>query len=287
MPVTLGVVAAGLFAATAVTVWSRLTGAEPVEPEGTEEAVVEAAEQRPSLVRMIRRLPSRVAGSVFVAGALVVVFGLAVAAGALLDMVNAGSGLATFDEAVAAWGSANATRWSTLVLAGTTHLGSSVVAIVVLTFVGWLAWKRHQSIDVPLYLATIYVGHALISNGIKWIVERERPLVEHLVGTASSSFPSTHSGTAAATWAAVALVLGAGKPLSTRIVLAAGAAGVTALVAASRALLGVHWLTDVVAGVAIGWAWFVFVSVAFGGRILRLGEPADRVKEETAQAGVS
>jgi hypothetical protein len=52
-------------------------------------------------------------------------------------------------------------------------------------------------------------------------------------------------------------------------------------VAASRALLGVHWLTDVVAGVALGWGWFVVCAVLFGGRRTRLGEPAERIEAAT------
>ena len=40
-------------------------------------------------------------------------------------------------------------------------------------------------------------------------------------------------------------------------------------------LLDVHWLTDVIAGLALGWAWFAVCSIAFGGRILRFGAGAE------------
>jgi membrane-associated phospholipid phosphatase len=42
-------------------------------------------------------------------------------------------------------------------------------------------------------------------------------------------------------------------------------------------LLGVHWLTDVVAGLVVGWGWFLLSALVFGGRFQRLGEPAVRV----------
>ncbi|MGE0728906.1 MAG: phosphatase PAP2 family protein, partial [Acidimicrobiia bacterium] len=57
--------------------------------------------------------------------------------------------------------------------------------------------------------------------------------------------------------------------------LAAVAVAVGVAVAATRVLLGVHWLTDVLAGIGLGAAWFAVVSIAFGGRLLRFGAPIE------------
>jgi hypothetical protein len=62
------------------------------------------------------------------------------------------------------------------------------------------------------------------------------------------------------------------------------AVGIAIAVAASRVLLDVHWVTDVIAGLSLGWAWFALCAIAFGGRILRFGaaaETAVRVADAT------
>jgi undecaprenyl-diphosphatase len=61
--------------------------------------------------------------------------------------------------------------------------------------------------------------------------------------------------------------------------LAGLAAGIAVAVAASRVLLDVHWLSDVIAGLALGWAWFAICGIAFGGRILRFGAAAETVAQ--------
>jgi undecaprenyl-diphosphatase len=51
--------------------------------------------------------------------------------------------------------------------------------------------------------------------------------------------------------------------------------GIAVAVATSRVLLDVHWVSDVIAGLALGWAWFCVCAIAFGGRILRFGAAAE------------
>jgi membrane-associated phospholipid phosphatase len=47
------------------------------------------------------------------------------------------------------------------------------------------------------------------------------------------------------------------------------------MVAGTRVLLDVHWLSDVIAGLALGSAWFSICAIAFGGRLLRFGAAAE------------
>ena len=69
-----------------------------------------------------------------------------------------------------------------------------------------------------------------------------------------------------------------------RSVLAGVAVTIAVGVAASRVLLDVHWLSDVIAGTMLGWGWFAICSIAFGGRLLRFGAPAEAVVETVKSA---
>ena len=196
--------------------------------------------------------------------------------GSLLDMIDSNEGLARLDKSVAEWGSHNATSETVDILRWITHLGSTPVVWLALAATGLYDYLRHRNRDVLLFLAAVGVGEWMLNNGLKMIVARERPSVLRLVSASGSSFPSGHSAAAAAGAAAVALILGRDRHRRTRALLAASAALVAIAVATSRALLGVHWLTDVVAGVAVGWGWFLLVAVLFGGRLQRLGDPVAR-----------
>ena len=153
-----------------------------------------------------------------------------------------------------------------------------IAAAVVLVIAERL--RRQPTRWVAAFLVFVILGQNILTRTIKELADRIRPDLNPIAETLGPSFPSGHSATAAAFYAAAALVLGRGRPRLTRALLAGGAVAITVGVAGSRVLLDVHWLSDVIAGVALGWGWFAACSVAFGGRLLRFGAAAERAGEQ-------
>jgi undecaprenyl-diphosphatase len=249
-------------------------------------AAEHAAEQlfRTRLVRFLRRrLDPEVATGLALTVALGLVFAAALGFGLVARMVTTETGLYRWDASAAAWGADHASPAWTRLFGLLTWLGATNIVVAISVLLGGLEWLRRRRLAVLAFMVMVAAGQNLIANTVKALVERERPPVPHLAASSGFSFPSGHTAAAAATWAAVALVLGRGRPLPVKAWLSAAAASVALVVAASRVLLGVHWLTDVVGGAALGFGWFVASSVAFGGALLHFGAPAERVEAEEAR----
>ena len=277
MSVTLVVLLATATAALGVWALSRAPGGvDPVDPEAEERWLVRWLVRHPRFGATAQLIDHKAVGGLMLVVALAIIFVTALVVGVVFDMVDRDSGLARWDRAVADWGSRNATDWSTTALDTITDLGATSYLLVVCLSVAVYDYARHRNADVPCFLLAVLAGVVLINIGLKWIIDRERPDVGQLVGSSGSSFPSGHSAAAAAAWFALALVVGRRWSRPGRAAAAAVAAVVTVAVAASRALLGVHWLTDVIAGVMVGWSWFLLSALMFGGRLQRLGDPVER-----------
>ena len=111
-------------------------------------------------------------------------------------------------------------------------------------------------------LALVTLTAELAARGLKELFERERPDYR-LIDTGGFSFPSGHATMGAAI--AVMLAWYATRYLKGRVVVLVALGGALAwaiLMALSRLVLGVHYLSDVTAGIGVG--------LAVGGAVLAL-----------------
>ncbi|HEY5877924.1 MAG TPA: phosphatase PAP2 family protein [Nakamurella sp.] len=247
---------------------------DPIDPVDQERAVFRRLARHPRLRRFLRqRLDRRTAGGLMLTVSLLATFVVALVTGLLFghgrQLVRSGvPGRRRGDLGCRQRGLDRGRP-----APGADHLGDTLVVVAALLVGGVIDFVQHRRIEVFLFLGVVIVGEKLIVNGLKEIVDRARPDVMPLVGWQGPSFPSGHAAAAAAVWPALALLLTRGGPRVVRAASAAAAALIAFAVAASRALLGVHWLTDVVAGLTIGYGWFLVCAVTFGGRAQRLGDP--------------
>ncbi len=224
------------------------------------------------LARLVpKRAAAAVGESLAIAAAFVI--GVSVLAGVTLIMIRTGTGLARADEPVSEWAARRASDRSTTVMRELTRFGGTLYIVVGAVVVAGIGWWRDRRWAVPLFVAIAMIGQFLVSNSVKWSVERARPAIENLTGFAGSSFPSGHAVAAAAGWATAAFVLARGRNRWTRAALTGLAVALGVTVAGTRVALGVHWTTDVIVGLAIGWAWFAVCAVLFDGHRLRPTSP--------------
>lgn len=249
--------------------------------ERATDAVAEEAEEHLSPWR--RRLRARLDPQV-ATGLALTAAGVVLAAGgivvALLALLMRQSGtLVEVDRAAARWGNDHAAHLSTQGLTAVTTLASTAGVTVLAMVLAVVELTRLRSRWLVPFLLVVTLGDAIVTNLIKAAMDRARPAFNPEAAHLGPSFPSGHSSTAAAFFAAAALLLSRRRSRPTRAALVGAAVGLAVAVACSRVLLDFHWVSDVIAGLALGWAWFAVSAIAFGGRMLEFGAPAERVVE--------
>jgi undecaprenyl-diphosphatase len=131
------------------------------------------------------------------------------------------------------------------------RFGSTIVVLSLGALFSVLTWSRCRAVSIAFAVATL--GRPLIEFVLKVVVGRDRPDLERMVNGHGPSFPSGHVMAAVALWGLMPLVVG----LFTRSRLlwwasAVGSALMILSIAASRVYLGVHWPSDVTAGLLLG-----------------------------------
>jgi undecaprenyl-diphosphatase len=149
------------------------------------------------------------------------------------------------------------------VLQAITFLGKPpFLALVCIATGVFLLWRKR--VHLTVYLVTTVLIGGLIDTWVKLAVGRERPSLEHPVATAfGKSFPSGHAMSSTIAYGALLLILLPLIPPARRRLAIGGTIAFLLLIGFTRLALGVHYITDVLGGYALGAAWLALTTAAF------------------------
>jgi undecaprenyl-diphosphatase len=190
-----------------------------------------------------------------VVGALLLALAVQLAAGPLLRV----------DERIA--GGLNTVvaprPWLVTVLEVLTAPGAALTAWTVLTTLTAVLLIRRRY-RLAVYVAVTGLGTAVLSPLLKQLVDRLRPMVDTPVAMAGGpSFPSGYT-LAATVWVGVVLlVLLPVVPVRRRRLAVTVGVALVVVVGLTRIALGVHYVSDVLAGWLIGAGWLLATATAF------------------------
>jgi len=196
-------------------------------------------------------------GVFLIVGTLIAALGTALFA-SIAEFVREGSTQA-FDDRVMSWMGQHRFGWLERILVEVTALGTGVVVLSIVGVSAMFLWLTRHKYSAALLLVST-TGGIILNNVLKLFFMRERPQAfEWAANASSSSFPSGHAMSAAIVYATIGY-------LAARLQRRRWARWLTLLLAfvliilicASRVYLGVHYPTDVLAGLVLGLAWAGF-----------------------------
>ena len=156
-------------------------------------------------------------------------------------------------------------------------LGSEVLAALFVVLLAAFGWQRRWGAAVGLILTV--GGAQMLNNILKDLFHRTRPApVGGFIPAQAFSFPSGHAMVAVAFYLFVGYLAWRLLRGRLRVACSAGLLLLVLLIGVSRLYLGVHYLTDVIAGYIAGFAWTD--AVIIGGRLLTRRASAQVLLEE-------
>lgn len=145
-------------------------------------------------------------------------------------------------------------------------VGSAYVYIPLFTLI--VLWLVRQGRRRPaVFVAVAMIGSPLLNTLVKELVDRARPVLPDPIAHAHGmSFPSGHAqNSVVATSLLLLIALPRLRTTAARVAAVGIAVAYVLAVGFSRVALGVHFVSDVLAGYALGAAW-VLALLALAGR---------------------
>jgi undecaprenyl-diphosphatase len=164
-----------------------------------------------------------------------------------------------FDDAVMRFMGGHQIPWVSNMMVEATMLGTGIVVAMIVAVSALFLWLYDYRQSATLLLVTT-LGGLLLNAVLKLGFDRPRPqFFDWGTHAMSSSFPSGHAMSSAIVYPTVAyLASRLQKGHASRLLTMLAAGFLVVLISFSRVYLGVHYPTDVAAGVVVGLAWSAF-----------------------------
>jgi len=174
------------------------------------------------------------------------------------ERVRAGS-TQGIDDAVMRWMAAHQSPGIQSAMLEITALGTSAVVAMIVFIAGLFLWLNHHKHSAILLIAAT-LGGMILDSLLKIGFNRPRPQIfQWGTQVMGASFPSGHAMSSTIVYGTVAyLAARLQQNVASRVLTMALAALIILLICCSRLYLGVHYPSDVLAGVIIGLAWAGF-----------------------------
>lgn len=171
------------------------------------------------------------------------------------------------DQAVLNFFAENRVEWLSFIMLVVTYAGSYML-VGSLTFLSAIFFFIHKHAARILPLLVSVAGSATTMFILKYLLERDRPSGS-LYMELSPSFPSGHATMAIALYGFILYIVWTYDRHPLRNPFIIFLAILIMLIGLSRLYLGVHYLSDVLAGYAVGLVW-LFISVRLYRKIEKL-----------------
>lgn len=162
--------------------------------------------------------------------------------------------MARLDLFVNAWVQARVTERGESIFVVITAFGAPILAVVAVLLFAYLLYERRWK--RAWFFAATAGGGMLLNVLLKTIFHRVRPESAAEFHQVSWSFPSGHAMTSIIVYSLVAQWAARDYPAYRREIWTAAVA-LIAIIGFSRVYLGVHYISDVVAGYSAGFVWLV------------------------------
>ncbi len=144
------------------------------------------------------------------------------------------------------------------------------VALTVIALVYLINGERHHA----AWLAVTVFGGAALGVALKEVVGRARPVLPDPVSTAPGmSFPSGHALGASIGCCLLLLIALRFLPRGGRVAAVTAAGLIVGSVGLARVVLGVHFVSDVLAGITLGVGWVAVTTWAYVAWRRETGQP--------------